>query len=622
MTQRGDLIRLWFASGAVGLALATSAMAQSAPPAPAAAPAPTPAARPDGWSDQSYYLPMRDGVRIAVGLWFPDHKAPTQKSPVLLVQTRYGRAGIYGHNEDGRYDDFRKAGYVVAVIDTRGSTTSFGPRDTEMGPDEIRDMDELIHHFQTQPWSNGQVIAAGVSYMADTADLATASPAHLTGAIVRESDFDIYRDLITPGGVSNDFMMDQWGNETLRRDTGKSVDPSKPDIDCVARAEDCPALWPRMQPVDGDDNYALVREAMSHRKRWTPEDYRQADFRDDIGRNGYGLFAASPASHLDAIRREKVPTLYWGSWMDAGTADAALARYRAAPNVPTQVMLTANAHGGEQNTDPFFPGENPPLPSFDDQVAKMMDFSAKVRAGEPIGRSIHYYVMGAKTFRDTTSWPPEGVELRRFALSGGNKLTRGAATPGSDRYAVDFTATPGTSTRWTTQIGAPAAYPDRREADAKLLTYTSAPLDKDMELVGQPDVTLYMSAQTKDPAIFVYLEDVAPDGRVTYIDEGELRATDRKLADPKTLPYPLDPPQHSFNRADVLPVVPGKVFEARIALFPVAALIKQGHALRISIAGADASVFRRYSEGKPDVFTVYHTAARPSVAHLPLRPWK
>ena len=69
-------------------------------------------------------------------------------------------------------------------------------------------------------------------------------------------------------------------------------------------------------------------------------------------------------------------------------------------------------------------------------------------------------------------------------------------------------------------------------------------------------------------------------------------------------------------------MVPGKVFEARIALFPVAALIKQGHALRISIAGADASVFRRYSEGKADVFTVYHTTARPSAAHLPLRPWK
>lgn len=621
----GGMTKRWLAGGAASLVLAGAAAGQPAPApgaSPAAAPPPAPAAHPAGWSDQSYYLPMRDGVRIAIGLWFPGGKVPTGKAPVLLIQTRYGRAGIYGHNEDGRYEDFRKAGYVVAVVDTRGSTASFGTRDVEMGPDEIRDMDELIRHFQTRPWSNGQVIAAGLSYMADTADLATGSPAHLTGAIVRESDFDIYRDLITPGGVANDFMLDLWGDETLRRDTGKSVDPNSP-LDCAARVQDCPALWPRLQPVDEDPDYKLVREAFAGRKRWTPADYRNADFRDDKGLNGYRLFDSSPAAHLDAIRREKVPVLYWGSWMDAGTADAAIARYRAAPEVPTQVIITANNHGGEQSTDPFFPGENPPMPSFDDQVAKMLSFAAQVRAGEPTGRSIHYYVLGARTFRDTTVWPPEGIELHRFSLAGGHALA--AARPGaagSDRYGVDFKATTGQATRWSTQIDAPAAYPDRREADSKLLVYTSAPFDRDMELAGQPDVDLHMTAQTKDPAVFVYLEDVAPDGRVTYLDEGELRAIDRKIADPKTLPYPLDPPQHSYDRADALPVVPGQRFDIKIPLFPVAALIRKGHSVRIAIAGADADTFRRYSEGKPDVFTVSYGAGAPSAIHLPLRPWK
>ncbi|MDR3511675.1 MAG: CocE/NonD family hydrolase [Caulobacteraceae bacterium] len=619
MVRAGKAMKQWLAGGAASLALATGAAAQ---PAAAPAAAPAPAAHPAGWSDQSYYLPMRDGVRLAVGLWFPGGKPPTGKAPVLLVQTRYGRAGIYGHNEDGRYEDFRKAGYVVAVVDTRGSTASFGPRDVEMGPDEIRDMDELIRHFQTRPWSNGQVIAAGVSYMADTADLATGSPSHLTGSIVRESDFDIYRDLMDPGGVANDYMMDLWGDETLKRDTGKSVVPGS-SLDCAARAEDCPGLWPRLQPVDEDTDYALVRQAFAGRKRWTPADYKDADFRDDIGRNGYRLFDSSPAAHLDGIRREKTPTLYWGSWMDAGTADAAISRYRAAPGAPTQVIITANNHGGEQSTDPFFPGENPPTPTFDEQIGKMLDFSAQVRAGQPVGRLIHYYVLGAKTFRDTSSWPPAGVEMRRYGLGGDHALNAGtAAASGSDRYQVDFTATTGQTTRWSTQIGTPAAYPDRREADAKLLVYTSAPFDKDMELVGQPDVDLYMTAETKDPAVFVYLEDVAPDGRVTYLDEGQLRAIDRKIADPKALPYPLDPPQHSFNRADALPVTPGKPFEVRIALFPVAALIKQGHRVRIAIAGADADTFRRYSEGKPDVFTVYHAAGQASAVHLPLRPWK
>jgi putative CocE/NonD family hydrolase len=613
MTRRGAPLTRWLTTAALAFVVSMAAL-----PAPAALPA---AAKPQGWSDQSYYLTMRDGVKVAVSLWFPGGKPPTDKAPVLLVQTRYGRAGIYGHNEAGRYEDFRKAGYVVAVLDTRGSTASFGPRDVEMGPAEIADMDEIIRHFQTRPWSNGQVIAAGVSYMADTADLATASAAHLTGAIVRESDFDVYRDLIDPGGVANDFMMETWGAETLRRDTGKSVDP-KLNLDCAARIQDCPGLWPRMQPVDGDEAFTQIRQAIAGRRRWTAADYRDADFRDDVGHNGYQLFASSPAAHLDGIRREKVPVLYWGSWMDAGTADAALARYLATPDVPAQVIITANAHGGEQSTDPFFPGENPPAPPFDDQVARMLDFAAKVRAGTPIGHSIHYYVLGARAFRDTASWPPAGVATRRLRLTVGHGLAAQAAAPGVDRYVVDFTASTGKATRWTTQIDAPAAYPDRRGADARLLVYTSAPFATDTELAGQPDVDLFLSAQTADPAIFVYLEDVAPDGRVTYLDEGQLRAVDRRLADPRSLPYPQDPPAHSFNRADARPVTPGKVFEARIALFPVAALIRQGHAVRIAIAGADADTFRRYSQGRPDVFTLYRSRARPSAVNLPLRPWK
>jgi len=605
--------------GTAALLLAVGALAE---PAPQSA-SPTP--RPQGWSDQSYYLTMRDGTKVAISLWFPPGvamagKAQAGKSPVLLIQTRYGRAGIYLHNEGGHYEAFRKAGYVVAVVDVRGSTASFGPRDVEMGPAEVADMDEIIYHFQTRPWSNGQVIADGLSYMADTADLATAAPAHLTGAIVREADFDAYRDLITPGGVENDFMLETWAADTLRRDTGKSVDPSL-NLDCAARVRDCPGLWPRMQPVDGDEDFTQIRQAIAGRKRWVAADYKAADFLDDAGRTGYRLFDASPAAHLDGIRREAVPVQYWGSWMDAGTADSALERYRSAPGVPTQVIITANAHGGDQSTDPFFPGENPPLPLFADQVSRMMGFAAQVRGGAPVGRSIHYYVLGAKVFEDTASWPPAGVQMRRFELAGDHRLAMQAGAPGEDRYAVDFTASTGQATRWTTQVGAPAAYPDRRGADAKLLAYTSAPFDRDMELAGQPDVRLFMSAQTADPAIFVYLEDVAPDGRVTYLDEGELRAIDRKLVDGKALPYPQDPPAHSFRRADALPVTPGQAFEARIALFPVAALIRRGHSVRIAIGGADTDTFRRYSQGRPDVFTVYRAPEQLSAVTLPLRPW-
>ena len=68
-------------------------------------------------------------------------------------------------------------------------------------------------------------------------------------------------------------------------------------------------------------------------------------------------------------------------------------------------------------------------------------------------------------------------------------------------------------------------------------------------------------------------------------------------------------------------MTPGKVFEAKIALFPVAARIQRGHALRIAIAGGDADTFRRYSGGKAEAFTIHRGGAQASAAEIPLRPW-
>ena len=134
-------------------------------------------------------------------------------------------------------------------------------------------------------------------------------------------------------------------------------------------------------------------------------------------------------------------------------------------------------------------------------------------------------------------------------------------------------------------------------------------------------MTLYVASVTSDPAFFVYAEDVAPDGRVTYLTEGLFRALNRKIASPSALPYAQDAPGHSFIRKDAEPMPNNVVAKLCFPLFPVAALIQKGHALRLAIAGADKDTFRRYSDGKPDRWTVMRSAAQPSGAIFPMRPW-
>lgn len=604
------------ASLAVGLTLASLA-----PSLPVAAQTP-PAAKPRGWSDQSYYLPMRDGVRLAVSLYFPDGVAPAKPAPVMLLQTRYGRAKGAGPGIGARRDVWLKAGYVVAAVDTRGSTASFGSRPVEIGPMEVADMDEIVAHLASRPWSSGKIISWGFSYLADTADFATSRPAPgLVAGVARQTDFDAYLGLFFPGGIPNDGFLWAWAEGARQDDVGQDAESK---LDCLARVEDCPKMFPSLQPVDGDEDYTLLRQALAQRgKHWGAKDYSGVTFRDDIAGNGHGVFESSPASALAGIRRERKPVQYWGSWMDAGTAEAALARYRSAPEVPAEVWITAHDHGQRKNSDPFDPARSAPLPSVDDQLKSQVDFQDRVLRGDKVERTINYYVLGAGVMRRTKVWPPADVRATRLHLAADARMTsRAEAAKGVDRYEVDFSASTGQFTRWSAQGGPAAAYPDRREADRKLIVYDGPAMTEDMELVGYPVIDLRLASASSDPAIYVYLEDVAPDGRVTHLTEGQLRAIHRKIADRKALPYDQGPAPHSFRKADALPVVPGEAMSVKFALLPTAALIRKGHRLRVSVSGADASMFRRLPASGAETFFIHRGGRDGSQIELPLRPWR
>ncbi len=586
--------------------------------------------RPADWSDRSYYLAMRDGVRLAVSLYFPGRMVPKTPVPVLLIQTRYGRAGARKANHPRSIGPWLDAGYVAAVIDVRGSTASFGARTAELGPEEQRDMDEIIAHVAGEPWSNGKVIATGVSYTANTADIATTRPSPaLVAALPRQTDFDFW-ELFWPGGIFNRTMFVDWMSGIFEIDFGRPrtrmgalVVPSETGLDGRASPADCLKMFPVLQPVDDDPDATQLNHALRGREQlhphWTIADYDEVRFRDDVARNGSSFFAACTGSLMEAVRRERKPVQYWGSWIDCNTAEGALNRWRSAPEVPGVVIITANTHVGDERADPFLPDVAQPMPTIDEQNRLHLAFAAEVLGGALPARMIRYYVLGAGIMRETKTWPPDGVETICFALAARRRLE--FTTPEStsrDSYDVDPEASSGVQNRWC-WISRPR-YPDRREADARLLTYDSAPMEKDMELAGWPVATLRLATQSDDPQVFLYLEDVAPDGRVTYITEGMIRAVNRRLADAASLPYDPGPAPHSYRRADVLPVVPGEPFTLSLKLFATAALIREGHRLRLAIAGADRDTFA--PAVTRDRFDLYLGGEDPSRIEVPLRPWR
>jgi putative CocE/NonD family hydrolase len=228
--------------------------------------------------------------------------------------------------------------------------------------------------------------------------------------------------------------------------------------------------------------------------------------------------------------------------------------------------------------------------------------------------------MGSGEWHTATTWPPAGFENTTLYFAPGGALSLAQPGPGgSDQYTVDFTATTGRTTRWHTQMrGGDVIYDDRAQEDAKLLTYTSEPMARDVEITGHPLVTLYVRSTATDGAFFVYLEDVAPDGRITYITEGQLRAISRKVAEGEP-DYHRYGPYRTFERADAEELVPGEVAELGFDLWATSVLIRSGHRVRVAIAGADDGLFARYPrDGSVPVITVERNAGFPSRIVLPM----
>jgi putative CocE/NonD family hydrolase len=595
--------------------------------------------------DRALYIKMRDGVQIAVDVWLPKDYQVGQRLPTLLRTTRYGRDGQFGwayrlavalkqadpHGSgDAQTDYLNQRHFVVVVGDARGSGASGGHRETEFSREEISDLGELVDWAAKQPWSNGRVGTFGGSYEGATAELtaATSQPA-MKAVAAFSSQFDVGM-LVFPGGVYDQAVLQSWSDLIRKLDNSGDV--------CIANRLSSLRCWwagrflRGVKRVDADSNGKQLAQMLAQRNNQYPTELlSQAEFRDDPLplRNGSSITFADISSfgHRTQIESSQVSIQAWCGWLDADICEGALSRYLTFKN-PQQLIMGPFSHGLDFNADPFLtPAQHsPPEPTVEQQNRIMADFFDRLLRSEvstSIESGIHYYTMGEGRWHDTKVWPPQGFDrpsrlyfAENHALSPAPSVTATA----SDIYLVDFTASTGKHDRWTTELDLNILYPDRSGEDNKLIVYTGAPLATDVEISGSPAVVLEVASTATDGAFFAYLEDVAPDGRVTYMDEGELRAVNRKLMDAHERPYNSPGRAPSNSRHDAVPLVPGKPVELKISMWPTSVLLRKGHCVRVALAGADGDSFRRYPPGGDVTWTVYRQSALASYVELPMRP--
>ena len=583
---------------------------------------------------ESLYLNMSDGTRIAADVWLPTNLKADQRAPTILRAVRYWRGYQPGPlapvfrllglmDMDAEHTQWAEAGYAFVTVDVRGSGASFGQWDIPWSRQEIADLGEVVDWIVGQPWSNGRVGAYGVSYDGNTAEmLASLNHPAVKAVVTQYGDFDVYSFLLRPGGVYNQWFLESWHEFTRRLDAddvcvlAEMVEEPCDELQYVIRG---------VRLVDDDPDGGQLAAALASRAEVDLSQIGQdLEYRDDEwGSTGKTLDDVAPFSVQTAIENSGVPIYVWVSYLDFALADGALSRYLTFSN-PQKLIIGPWNHGGSQNADPFLPAGTPTDPSPEQQFQMVVDFFDAYLKDEPVAEptwEITYYTLGEGTWNTTQTWPPTGFTRQRWYFGPDGSLTTEAPAveSGADEYTVDWTVTTGDFTRWHTGLFmADVIYPDRAEEDEKLLTYTSTPLETDIEITGSPIVTLYVASTEDDGAFHVYLEDVAPDGRVTYVTEGILRPVHRQSSDPVP-PYVVQGPYHSFERADAVPLVPGDVTEISFNLYTTSVLVRAGHRLRVAVAGHDASVFARYpAEGTP-VLTVHRNSLYPSHIELPIK---
>lgn len=167
------------------------------------------------------------------------------------------------------------------------------------------------------------------------------------------------------------------------------------------------------------------------------------------------------------------------------------------------------------------------------------------------------------------------------------------------------------------------------EAGPGSLTYTSSPLSTGEALIGPIDATVFATSTAPDTELVATIERVSPSGQPQPLTTGALLGELRGLDTARTDAWdaadgaPLAP-FHPYTRASVRGVVPGKVTEYQLEVFPTFAEIPAGWRLRVTITTSDTPHVLPTAAQLPGllggVYRVQRNSSHASFLNLPLVP--
>ncbi len=509
----------------------------AAPPAPARAA-----------TESQGYLELSDGTHLRYSLLLPDGDGPF---PAVVQYAGYNN----GNNpKDGTFgkmvDRVVGAGIAVLGVSMRGTGCSegtFHPFTTQWG----RDGAEVIDWISRQPWNDGNVAMAGVSYPAIGA-LVTAvqQPPALKAVIADVPVVDLYRNVAYPGGIWNATFSTVW--------TGLQKYGTLYGLEEVAGEGDtaCAAAMPfQNDPTDITGVQAATHPYIDSLDRYT--DFLQPE-------------------DLAAI---EAPTLVYTAWQDEQLGSRAMHAYRFLDPDHRWIVASNGDHigfaGSKWNQDlslrfleHFLRGG-----TADDFDAPAVQIARDVRKGDASFDALDTYGTYPVPTVRTTLYPQLDGSLRR--------------SPATDTGSLDLDAPlPAPSMPVGIDVGAgvnPEVYSEAYKVPVPpngAVSFTTPPLANDLQVDGPLSLDLVVSSTSTDADLQVSLTEVRPDDQELYVQRGWLRASHRKLDERRSTPTL---PVHTHLAADAEPLVPGQPTPLRIEIWPVDHVFRAGSSLRVTV---------------------------------------
>ena len=526
------------------------------------------------------HVPMRDGVELALRITRPDGEG---RFPAIMEYNPYRRVKAALADYRDEYPPavpyLAERGYVVVQYDVRGTGNSGGWSKHIYADAERRDAYEMVEWIAAQPWCTGNVGMLGKSYSGVVQwQVAVQNPPHLKTIIVRSANDSVYTEWTYPGGVLRPYMFDSYSPHM----TAYNFAPPDPEIAGVKWSEIWQTRLDNNQPW-GIGYISHPTEGPYWQDRSLSADYSRVQCPVFVVAGWSDCYSTALLRAFDKIEVPFKKALVgpWGHWY--GEEEHAV----PGPRIDTRPI--------------YLKWFDYWLKGFDNGLLEEPPVTVFVREYTPPAARMPLEEAGF--WRSEGEWPIARAESTEFHFRGEGKLSREASSgsdEGADSYEYKPTVGVTSGMHWGGGI-LPWAMPvDQSLDEAYSLTYTTPPLEEDVEVSGAPRAVLYVSSTAEVAYFRVKLIDVTPEGTSKLVRYGGLSGT------------------HRDSHFEPEAMVPGEVYELAVDVKEMSYRFAAGHRIRVAIASAD--IQNAWPTAQPAVNTLHRSRRYPSHIVLPVIP--